>query len=174
MPSPWAESLPGSTVEGMRGRGEVVFEIVDPRSDNALWAMSEYFVELGDRFPEGFDPGDALVADAPSLREPRGCFVVMRAGETPAGCGGLSTIEEGLGEIKRMWVGPAWRGQGWGKRLLSELEDRARALGHRRVRLDTNSALTEAIAMYETAGYRAIERYNDNPYARHWFEKVVD
>ena len=39
------------------------------------------------------------------------------------------------------------------------------------VRLDTNSVLTEAIAMYERAGYRAIERYNDNPYARAWFEK---
>ena len=39
------------------------------------------------------------------------------------------------------------------------------------VRLDTHSSLAEAIAMYERAGYHAIERYNDNPWARRWFAK---
>jgi hypothetical protein len=37
--------------------------------------------------------------------------------------------------------------------------------------LDTNETLTEAISMYERAGYRPIERYNDNPDAQHWFAK---
>ena len=44
-------------------------------------------------------------------------------------------------------------------------------LGHRVVRLDTHRTLTEAIRMYEQAGYRAVARYNDNPYAQAWFEK---
>ncbi len=87
-------------------------------------------------------------------------------------CGGLHTIAPGqLGELKRMWVHDDWRGAGLGSRLLRHLEDQARALGHGAVRLDTNAALTEAIGMYQRAGYRAIGRYNDNPWATHFFEK---
>ncbi len=41
------------------------------------------------------------------------------------------------------------------------------------MRLDTNGALTEAIALYERAGYHRIERYNDNPYAELFFEKSL-
>ena len=70
-----------------------------------------------------------------------------------------------------MWVRDDWRGAGLGARMLRRLEDDAREAGYAVVRLDSNSALTEAIAMYERAGYRSIERYNDNPYARRWFEK---
>ncbi len=70
-----------------------------------------------------------------------------------------------------MWVHDDWRGAGLGSRLLRHLEDQARALGHDIVRLDTNAALTEAISMYQRAGYRAIGRYNDNPWATHFFEK---
>ena len=51
------------------------------------------------------------------------------------------------------------------------LEAVARTRGRTRVVLDTNEALTEAIAMYERAGYQSIERYSDNPYAHHWFAK---
>jgi GNAT superfamily N-acetyltransferase len=70
-----------------------------------------------------------------------------------------------------MWVHPEWRGAGLGSRMLRHLEDEARRLGHRRVHLDTNGTLVEAIAMYERAGYTAVERYNDNPYAQAWFVK---
>jgi GNAT superfamily N-acetyltransferase len=66
---------------------------------------------------------------------------------------------------------PRLRGLGLGRRLLARLEDVARDLGRTRVVLDTNEVLVEAIAMYERAGYRSIERYNDNPYAHRWFAK---
>jgi hypothetical protein len=55
--------------------------------------------------------------------------------------------------------------------MLTHLEDRARELGHRRVNLDTNGTLVEAIAMYQRAGYEQVERYNDNPYAEAFFSK---
>ncbi len=55
--------------------------------------------------------------------------------------------------------------------MLAALEEAARDLGYREIYLDTNSTLTEAIAMYDGAGYRRIERYNDNPYAGAWFAK---
>ncbi len=89
------------------------------------------------------------------------------------GCGGVQRLDPDTAEIKRMWIHPDWRGAGLGSRLLRHLEERAAGLGHRRVRLDTNGTLTEAIGMYGRAGYRPTERYNDNPYAQAWFEKEL-
>ena len=83
----------------------------------------------------------------------------------------LQRIDEQIGEIKRMWIHPDWRGLGLGRRLLARLEAVAGELGRTRIVLDTNEALTEAIAMYRRAGYHSIERYSDNPYAHHWFAK---
>ena len=89
-------------------------------------------------------------------------------------CGGVQRLPDGAAEIKRMWVHDGWRGAGLGARLLRHLEDLARDRGHALVRLDTNDTLLEAIAMYERAGYRSIARYNDNQWARCWFEKPLD
>jgi GNAT superfamily N-acetyltransferase len=72
-----------------------------------------------------------------------------------------------------MWVHQDWRGAGLGGRMLRALEQAAVDHGHDVVRLDTNSVLTDAVSMYRRAGYTAIGRYNDNPYAHHWFEKSV-
>lgn len=65
------------------------------------------------------------------------------------------------------------RGLGIGRRLLTELETRASRHGARTVRLETNRALTEAIAMYRRAGYREVPAFNDEPFAHHWFEKQL-
>jgi ribosomal protein S18 acetylase RimI-like enzyme len=70
-----------------------------------------------------------------------------------------------------MWVAPTARGLGVGRRLLAELESRAAERGSHAIRLETNRALTEAIAMYRSAGYREVAAFNDEPYADHWFEK---
>ena len=98
-------------------------------------------------------------------------YLVARLGGEPVACGGVQRLPDGAAEVKRMWVHDDWRGAGLGARMLRRLEDDAREAGYDVVRLDTNSALTEAIALYERAGYHHIERYNDNPYARAWFEK---
>lgn len=150
---------------------DVTLEVVDPESDLARIAVEQYFAELARRFPDGFDAGDQGTADAATLRPPGGAFVVAISGGVPVACGGVRTLAAGIGEIKRMWVDPARRGAGLGSRLLRHLESVSAGLGHRVVRLDTNDSLTEAIAMYRSRGYRTIERYNDNPYARCWFEK---
>jgi ribosomal protein S18 acetylase RimI-like enzyme len=72
-----------------------------------------------------------------------------------------------------MWVHPDWRGAGLGGRMLRALEQAAADHGRDVVRLDTNSVLTDAVSMYRRAGYTEISRYNDNPYAHHWFEKSL-
>jgi GNAT superfamily N-acetyltransferase len=149
------------------------FAVVDPQSEVALSSMTAYFDELDQRFPTGFDPGDTLVVDAPNFRRPYGVFVAAMLDDEVAACGGVQMLEAGIGEIKRMWVASDWRGLGLGRKMLAELEAQCVELGHHTVRLDTNSELTEAITMYESAGYLPIERYNDNPFAKRWFEKSL-
>jgi RimJ/RimL family protein N-acetyltransferase len=145
---------------------------VDPMSPAARWAMQQYFAELDARFDGGFDPGDALDAAADYVA-PTGAFVLARDDDGVAGCGAVVRVDDDRAEIKRMWVAPSARGRGLGRRLLLRLEDEARALGATTAILDTNGVLTEAIAMYEHAGYHGVERYNDNPYAQRWFAKSL-
>jgi DNA-binding MarR family transcriptional regulator len=147
----------------------VRFEPADPASPAARDVVGRYFAEIGRRF--GFDPSGVTEQDALLLVPPTGVFVVALSDGEPVACGGLLALAPHVGELKRMWVHDDWRGAGLGSRLLRHLEDQARELGHDTVRLDTNAALAEAIGMYERAGYRAIGRYNDNPWATHFFEK---
>ena len=149
----------------------VTFETVDPAAPVARDVVGRYFAEIGRRF--GFDPAGETEKDTRVLVPPFGVFVVALSDGEPAACGGLTAIAPDTGELKRMWVHDDWRGAGLGSRLLRHLEDQARALGHGIVRLDTNAALTEAIGMYKRAGYLAIDRYNDNPWATHFFEKAL-
>ena len=72
-----------------------------------------------------------------------------------------------------MYVVPEYRGAGVAKRILEELERRARRRGLRAIRLDTNARLVEANRMYTEAGYREIEDYNSNPRANRWYEKLL-
>ena len=160
-----------ATAEHLIRAATCTVESVDVRSDEAVTAVRRYFDELAARFPHGFDPGDAVTTDLEAMRPPSGDFLVLRVERDVVACGGLQRHARTVGEIKRMWVDPEWRGCGLGVRLLAALEDRAGELGYRQVYLDTNASLREAIAMYERSGYRHIERYNDNPYAQAWFAK---
>ncbi len=164
-----AEAL--ATADLLVRAATVRLEETTPTDPRAVRAMAAYFAEIGERF--GFEPGDAWQEDAASLTAPDGYFVVATSDGEPVACGGLQRLGDGAAEIKRMWVHDGWRGAGLGARLLRHLEDVARVRGHTLVRLDTNDTLTEAIAMYDRAGYRAVERYNDNPWARCWFEKAL-
>ena len=145
------------------------FVEVDAGSAAAQDAMTAYFAELAARFPAGFDPTRYL--DPDDYNPPHGRFFLAMSGDETLACGGLVWIDENTAEVKRMWVDPAARGRGLASRLLTFLEQTAAASGRLIVRLDTNPVLVEAIAMYRKAGYRDIERYNDNPYAGAWFEK---
>jgi len=98
-------------------------------------------------------------------------FLVAHLRETPVACGALKLHADAPAELKRMWVAPSARGLGVGARLLRELEQQARSAGVRVLRLETNRALKEAIALYRTSGYREVAPFNAEPYAHHWFEK---
>jgi GNAT superfamily N-acetyltransferase len=151
----------------------VTFRTVEAESVEAGWALAEYFNELDRRFVGGFDAAAALAEASSSLNPPAGQFVIATIAEDIVACGAIQWVDATTAEIKRMWVDPDRRGIGLGKRLLGHLESEARLAGRARVVLDTNRTLAEAIAMYRRLDYQPIERYNDNPYAHHWFEKLL-
>lgn len=148
---------------------EIAFE--PPDGAGARWCLAEYFRELAARFETGFDIARDNSAPDGDLTPPSGFFVVARLDGNPVGCGGLKCIDKTIGEIKRVWTAPAARGLGIARRTLRKLESAARDEGIGMLRLDTNEALKEAHALYAREGYREIARFNDNPYAHHWFEK---
>lgn len=155
-------------VERLMRAGSAMLAIEPAGSDDAQACLRSYFQELAARFDAGFDP--ALGVEA----EPDGDFVVARLEGKPVGCGMLRRLSSDTGEIKRMWIAPEMRGLGLARRLITWLEDHAAQSGMSRIRLDTNRALTEAQILYRNAGYREIARYNDNPYADFWFEKILE
>jgi DNA-binding MarR family transcriptional regulator len=149
----------------------VRIERVDPTSVEALSCLERFYAEVDRRFESGYDPERSLPAPADDFAPPDGAFLVASVDGSSVGCGGVRRISERVGSIRRMWVAEEVRGLGVGRRLLAALEDEARRLGFRAVRLETNRALGEAIGMYRKAGYREVAPFNEEPYAHHWFEK---
>ena len=150
----------------------VAIDVLDPDAPAARACLAAYAAELARRFESGFDPRrNPMPAD--EVRPPSGLFLVATLHDEPVGCGALKLHGDGPAELARIWVSERVRGLGLGRRLVAELERRAAETGATTVRLDTNGALTEAIALYRSVGYREIEPFNDNPYAHHWFEKSL-
>ena len=115
-----------------------------------------------------------IAAGPPSeLNETGGVLLLARVDGKPAGIGGVRHLGTEVAEVKSMFVSPAHRGIGLGRRILAELERIAAARGCRAVRLDTSSYLTEAIGLYRSAGYAEIPAYNDNEKADLWFERPL-
>lgn len=160
-------------VERLLRASSVELASADPQGADAQYCLAQYFGELVSRFKEGFDPETDGAAAVEEFVPPNGCLLIARLYGEPVGCGALRTFNRGMGEIKRLWISPDARGLGLGRRLLEELERAARKHKMHAVRLDTNESLHEAIRLYQTAGYREIDRFNDNPYAHHWFEKTL-
>jgi DNA-binding MarR family transcriptional regulator/GNAT superfamily N-acetyltransferase len=158
-------------VERLIRAASVEIAIEAPDSADARSCLKAYFRELAARFEGGFHHEKEGLADAVEMVLPAGVFVVARLDGEAVGCGGLMRIDEATGEIKRVWTAPTARGMGVARRMLRALEAAARNMSLKRLRLDTNRALTEAHALYRKEGFREIARFNDNPYAHHWFEK---
>lgn len=158
-------------VERLLAASEVTIEVADPAGADARWCVGQYFAVLDERFEGGFDPARSISAEPDELTPPAGVFLVARLRGEPVGCGALKIHRRSPGEIKRMWVAPHLRGLGLGRRILVELERRAAEAEVRVLRLETNRALTEAIALYRSHGYREVEAFNEEPYAHHWFER---
>jgi GNAT superfamily N-acetyltransferase len=151
----------------------VVVSAIDPSDPQARECVNAYFAELDRRFDAGFDPTRSISADDDELRPPAGLLMLAWLYDRPVGCGALKFDGKGVADLKRMWVADAARGQGVGRRLLTELEACAAARGVRLLRLETNGTLVEAVNLYRSAGYVEVPAFSDEPYAHHWFEKQL-
>jgi putative acetyltransferase len=74
-----------------------------------------------------------------------------------------NAIDIGIGEVKRLYVQPGNRGDGWGRRLAEALITDARAIGYRELKLDTLEWMADARRLYSSLGFRECDRYYDNP-----------
>ncbi|MEU1604497.1 GNAT family N-acetyltransferase [Micromonospora matsumotoense] len=95
-------------------------------------------------------------------------YLVVVDGGRVVACGGVQPLDADTGELKRMYVRPAYRGRGIARQLLSALEELAFQQGHSVLRLETGSYLPAAIGLYTSCGYQPIPVYGeyvDNPYS---------
>jgi GNAT superfamily N-acetyltransferase len=99
--------------------------------------------------------------DPDEVRDGRGAFLVIYQDGTPVGCGALRVLEPGTAELKRMYVAPAARGAGLGRRLLLALEAEARALRVRKLVLETGVRQAAALALYRSNGFQPIPLYGE-------------
>ncbi|MFJ1924170.1 MULTISPECIES: GNAT family N-acetyltransferase [unclassified Streptomyces] len=154
-------------------------------SDGAL-LRRDYYDEVASRYwgrPATSEEIDEGLTDdgAALLTPPTGEFVVGRFDGRAAACAGLivkGTADGASGpgevaELTRVFVRPEVRGTGGGGLLLAAIEDRARALGVRLIRLDTRDDLVEARGLYAKHGYRAVPAFHRRMYADHWFAKEL-
>ena len=102
----------------------------------------------------------------PSLAELPGQYVLVLIAfhaEQLAGCAALREIGDGIGEMKRLYVRPAFQGSGLGRSLVERVIAEARAAGYQALRLDTLPMMERAIALYRSLGFHEIPPYGDNP-----------
>ncbi|EHJ46760.1 GCN5-related N-acetyltransferase [Solidesulfovibrio carbinoliphilus subsp. oakridgensis] len=139
---------------------------IAPATDMAVVRVlfQEYATGLG--FDLCFQNFDQELADLP------GCYALPAGGiwlawhdGMPAGCVALRPLGDGRCEMKRLYVRPAYAGQGLGRALAEAAVAGARERGYRAVRLDTLASMTAANALYKKLGFRPIEPYRENPLA---------
>jgi len=147
------------------------FARVDPGSEEATRLLRDYLAELQTRFAGGH--AMRAVWDPSIYGTARSCVALAYADDVAVGCAGLREHTREACELKHFFIAPHARRLGVGAAFVATLERYARSFGYERVVLDTAAPLVEAARLYVRCGYRSIERFNDNPYAAHWFEKKL-
>lgn len=139
--------------------GAPALAVVAEPADGARAAplVAALLAELAARYPEGSPSPHAPRTFDP----PDGAFVVALLDGEPVGCGGIRRLDAATAELKRMATLPAARRRGVARAVLHALEERARALGYRRLVLETGSRQPEAVALYRAAGYVDVPAFGD-------------
>ena len=158
--------------------GDLLVEVAAPGSDDARGVLRAYTDEVASRFygrPATAAEVDAALEAHPSddLAPPRGLFLLARSPTAVLGCAGLHLLPAAVGEVKRVYVTPAARGRGLGRRLMGEVEHHARQHAVTLLRLDTRADLVEARGLYAALGYQEVPAFDGGPYAEHWYAKSL-
>jgi GNAT superfamily N-acetyltransferase len=161
-------------VSPRRALAEVVFGPAQVESGPGAVLLDAMRAEIAELY-DGLD----LDADfmprggAAELGAPGGAFLIGWHDGAPVCCGGLKRLQDGICELKRMYVVPAFRGRGVARQTLRALEAEARRLGYERARLDTGPKQLSARGLYVAEGYAAVDDFNGNPIAAFWGEKPL-
>src|SRR5271165_4817918 len=135
---------------------EVVVRPEPYGDEGSRWVVAQAEQELVVRYGT-LDTGELGLTSA-MFDPPNGAFLVARAGDAlpPVGGVGLRTVAPRTGQVRRLWVDPAWRGRGVGRALMAALEVAARDLGHTDLQLSTGNRQPEAVALYEATGWERL------------------
>jgi putative acetyltransferase len=136
--------------------------IVQARTDAEIALFRELIEEYGASldFDLGFQDFERELAELPGDYDP---ILVALAGADAAGCVALRPLGAEICEMKRLYVRPASRGGGLGRRLVEAIVKEARRHGYSTMRLDTTPSMDAARALYRELGFRSIEPYRFNP-----------
>jgi len=153
------------------------FSIVEADTPETVPAVKTFFAEYSKLLAQYEDPGAfEVVKELESLPEPysppNGKLFLAYVGNEPAGCVGIRKLDPRICEMKRLFAAPHFRGKGVGRHLVENAMTEARDLGYRKMRLDTVPPLADAIHLYQSIGFRPIERYNDNSYPGAMFMEI--
>ena len=140
--------------------------------DAARRLIDEYARSLGiDLAFQNYD--QEIAALAQEYGPPGGGFLLARHENAFVGCGGFHRFSSAVCEMKRLYVAPAGRGHGIGRRLAVRLIDGARTRGYTAIRLDTLPTMSAARHMYAALGFREIPAYRYNPIAGTTFMELA-
>ena len=144
-----------------------MIEIVQAETPEQLAQVRALFLEYAESlgFSLCFQSFDEELASLPGMyAPPEGRLLVAYADGEAVGCTALHKLEDGICEMKRLYVRPWARGQGIGRKLSEQIVGEARLIGFRRMRLDTiENQMQTAVALYRAQGFREIPPYRDNP-----------
>lgn len=161
---PWTQKYISRGLSSQEARQmlDISEAVTDADIELAKMLFVEYADSLGfDLSFQGFDnelrnlPGD--------YARPEGCLLLAASQGQAAGCVALRPLEEGICEMKRLYVRPEFRGVGIGRALAEAVIKKARELGYSRMRLDTVPAMEAARALYASLGFEPTSSYTYNP-----------
>jgi putative acetyltransferase len=133
------------------------FEVDDPESPDVAPLIQQLDGYLAELYPTG----NIQPVPVEELRQANVTFLTARVDGVPVACGACVRHDDYV-EVKRMYVLPACRGLGLGKQLLEALENVVRHRGDRVIKLETGTAQTEALELYERAGYHRCAPFGEH------------